>query len=85
MVITLSGNPPGLSDYVRYGKSMQAPQRLHFPICCRDACQEEVTREHAEDVVELMRSTLWDQFSDGHGGFDTGRSGGRSGKRAEAK
>jgi hypothetical protein len=36
-------------------------------------------------VVELMKSSLWDQFADEKGVADFGRCGGRSGQRGEAR
>ena len=46
--------------------------------------RERVTREDAEDVVELMRESLYDLYLDEAGVVDFRRSGGKS-KQGEAK
>jgi len=46
--------------------------------------REEITKQDALDVVEIMRESLYDKFVDEHGCVDFGRSGGMS-QQKEAK
>ncbi|XP_050379375.1 probable DNA helicase MCM8 [Argentina anserina] len=46
--------------------------------------REEITAQDAEDVVEIMRESLYDKYIDEHGVVDFGRSGGMS-RQKEAK
>ncbi|KAG6550803.1 hypothetical protein Mapa_007707 [Marchantia paleacea] len=46
--------------------------------------REEITEQDALDVVEIMKESLFDKFTDEHGTLDFGRSGGMS-KQKEAK
>ncbi|KAL3683899.1 hypothetical protein R1sor_001921 [Riccia sorocarpa] len=46
--------------------------------------REEINQQDAKDVVEIMKESLFDKFTDEHGDIDFGRSGGMS-KQKEAK